>query len=248
MENTLSGSYIITQIGENTSISPKLTITFDDELNKVTGFAGCNSFFGDYTAQNNEITFANIAASKKYCQKEIIDLESHFLKALNMVNTFIIKDNILSFLENDTTLFVATKSVAAKSVVTKKSDVVKDNYNTAITYQSSSRGSFEYIHISKSNVAISTDRSLKTIDKYNCEEKNWEELNRLIEACDMETFQELKAPTEKRFYDGAAAATLAIQLGDIEYRTPEFDHGNPPQEIEAIVNKVLSIKENTVKQ
>ena len=41
VENTLSGSYIITQIGENTSISPKLAITFDDELNKVTGFAGC---------------------------------------------------------------------------------------------------------------------------------------------------------------------------------------------------------------
>ena len=248
VENTLSGSYIITQIGNNKSISPKLTISFDDELNRVTGFAGCNSFFGGYTAQNNDITFGNIASTKKLCQKEINDLERHLLKTLSMVNTFVIKDNILSFLENDTTLFMATKSIVVNSVVPKKSDIAKDNYNSAITYQSSTKGSFEFINISKSNISFSTDRSLKTIDKYNCEEKDWEGLNTLIEAVDMETFQKLKAPTDKRFTDAAAQATLVIQLGDAEYMTPAFDHGNPPKEIEALVNKVLSLKENTVKK
>ena len=248
VENTLSGSYIITQIGNNKSISPKLTISFDDELNRVTGFAGCNSFFGAYTAQNNDITFGNIASTKKLCQKEINDLERHLLKTLSMVNTFVIKDNILSFLENDMTLFMATKSVVANSVFPKKSDIAKDNYNTAITYQSSTKGSFEFINISKSNISFSTDRSLNTIDKYNCEEKDWEELNTLIEAVDMETFQKLKAPTDKRFTDAVAQAKLVIQLGDAEYMTPPFDHGNPPKEIEALVNKVLSLKENTVKK
>ncbi len=248
VENTLSGSYIITQIGNNKSISPKLTISFDDELNRVTGFAGCNSFFGAYTAQNNDITFGNIASTKKLCQKEINDLERHLLKTLSMVNTFVIKDNILSFLENDMTLFMATKSVVANSVFPKKSDIAKDNYNTAITYQSSTKGLFEFINISRANISFSTDRSLKTIDKYNCEEKDWEELNTLIEAVDMETFQKLKAPTDKRFTDAVAQAKLVIQLGDAEYMTPPFDHGNPPKEIEALVNKVLSLKENTVKK
>jgi len=248
VENTLSGSYIITQIGNNKSISPKLTISFDDELNRVTGFAGCNSFFGGYTEQNNDITFGNIASTKKLCQKEINDLERHLLKTLSMVNTFVIKDNILSFLENDMTLLMATKSVVANSVFPKKSDIAKDNYNTAITYQSSTKGLFEFINISRANISFSTDRSLKTIDKYNCEEKDWEELNTLIEAVDMETFQKLKAPTDKRFTDAVAQAKLVIQLGDAEYMTPPFDHGNPPKEIEALVNKVLSLKENTVKK
>jgi len=58
----------------------------------------------------------------------------------------------------------------------------------------------------------------------------------------------LKAPTDKRFADTAAKATLAIQFGDVEYMISPIDHDNPPKEIVAVVNKVLSIKENTVKQ
>ncbi len=58
----------------------------------------------------------------------------------------------------------------------------------------------------------------------------------------------MKAPTDKRFADTEAEATLAIQFDDVEYMTSLFDHDNPPKEIVAVVNKVLSIKENTVKQ
>jgi len=69
VQNILSGSYNITQIGNNNSIAPKLIITFDDKSNKVTGFSGCNSFFGTYETQGTVVTFSNIASTKKYCQK-----------------------------------------------------------------------------------------------------------------------------------------------------------------------------------
>lgn len=248
VQNILSGSYNITQIGNNNSISPKLIITFDDKSNKVTGFAGCNGFFGTYETQANTITFGPIASTKKLCQKKIMDVEYPFLKALNTANAFAINDNILTFLENDSPIIKASKmasskSVASKTVTTHKSDSVKN-----IIYKAQSRGIFEFIQISESNILISSDRSLKSTDKYNCEEKDWEELSRLIDAVDMETFQKLKASTEKHTFDGAAHATLAIQIGDLEYMTPTFDHGNPPKEIESIVNKVLSIKENAIKQ
>lgn len=253
VQNILSGSYNITQIGNNISISSKLIITFDDKSNKVTGFAGCNSFFGTYHTQDASVTFSNIASTKKYCQKEIMDIENHFLKALKSANLFTIKDTVLSLLENDTVLINASKTGVPKSdtsiaVTTNKSDIVKDNYQTSVTYKALTRGSFEYSRISKSNIAISTDRSLKQIANYNCEDKDWKELNTLIEAVDLETFQNLKAQSKKHLFDGATHATLAIQIGDIEYMTPAFDHGNPPKEIEALVNKVLSIKENAVKQ
>jgi heat shock protein HslJ len=253
VQNTLSGSYIITQIRNNTSISPKLIISFDNKSNKVTGFAGCNSFFGSYTTQGAGITFSSIASSKKFCGNEINTIEKDFLNALHTANTFTVKNTVLFLLENDTTLLKASKTELSKSDAsttdsTTKSDIVKDNYQTRITYKALARGSFQYSEISKSNIAISTDRNLMQIDNYYCEEKDWEDLNTLIEAVDLETFQKLKAPTEKRFYDGAAHASLAIQLGDVKYMTPTFDHGHPPKEIEALVNKVLSIKENAVKQ
>jgi len=39
-----------------------------------------------------------------------------------------------------------------------------------------------------------------------------------------------------------------VILGDIEIITPPFDHGHAPKELKTVVNKVLSIKENRVKQ
>lgn len=238
-----SGDYTISQIGDNDAISPKLTISFDDKSNQVSGFAGCNTFFGSYSIKGDTIKFGAIGASKKFCQKEINTVESHFLNILNKVNSFSVRDNNLILSENDTILLKATASL-----ITKKSDIVKDSYTTAITYKTSTRDSFEYVSISKSNITISEDRNLQTLTNYSCEEEDWKALNNLIENTALETMYMLKAPSDKRLFDAAAEATLAIQLGDIQYLSPVFDHGNPPKEIEALVNKVLSIKEKTVKQ
>lgn len=243
VQNTLSGSYIITQIGDHKSISQKLSITFDDKLNKVNGFAGCNSFFGDYTVQNNEITFGMLAASKKYCQEEIMTAESQLLKALSTAQTFVIKDDMISFKSGDTILLEATKSASSE-----KSEVVRGNYGTAITYKLTSRGLFEYLNITESTISFSNDSGLRAVKNYSCNEKDWSELKSLIDAVDLEKFQKLEAPTNNRSTDSALSANLAIQIGDVYYMAPEFDHGNPPEEIEVLVNKVLSIKENTVKQ
>ena len=79
VQNTLSGSYTITQIGHNKAISSEVIIEFDEATNKVNGFAGCNRFFGTYSLQNNVLKFSNIASSKKYCQKKIMDIENTFI-------------------------------------------------------------------------------------------------------------------------------------------------------------------------
>jgi heat shock protein HslJ len=238
-----AGNYIITQIGDNDAISSKLNISFDDKSNQVSGFAGCNTFFGRYTIEGNTIKFGPIGASKKFCKKEINAVESEFLKVLNNANSFSVKDKVLLLLENDTVLLKAIASVA-----TKKSDVIEGSYPVAITYETTSRGFYEYVSISKSNIAISEDRSLQTVSNYSCEESDWNALNSLIENIDLESLQILKAPSDKRLSDAAAEASLTIQLGDIQYKSTTFDHGNPPKEIEALVNKVLSIKEKTIKQ
>jgi heat shock protein HslJ len=105
----LSGTYSISQIGDIKSISKELSITFDDSTNKVSGFAGCNTFFGTYNLDNNSMTLTNIASSKKFCQKEINKLESQLITALNNVNTFSINETIISLLENETILLTAKK-------------------------------------------------------------------------------------------------------------------------------------------
>ncbi|WP_175455540.1 META domain-containing protein [Winogradskyella thalassocola] len=243
MQETLSGTYYITQLEGTNVISNKLVITFDETSNNVNGTAGCNSFFGSYSTENNTITFGDIAASKRLCPKDIMTIEKQFLKSLSLINSFSIDTNVISFLQNDKILISGTRIAPIK-----KKSITNDTYKTAVKYQASTRGSFDFILIAKQKMSISEDQSLQNIKNYTIDTTEWEELKRLIDAADLEGLSELIPPSHNHQHDGAAHATLSLQIGDLEYMTPTFDHGNPPKAIEALVNKVLSIKENTIKQ
>ncbi|EDP72702.1 hypothetical protein FBALC1_16412 [Flavobacteriales bacterium ALC-1] len=143
---------------------------------------------------------------------------------------------------------VISASKSEKDTTKEKSDIDKDGYKITVTYQISTRGFYEYTSVSESEILFSKDRGLQKIDNYSCKKKDWIVLYKLIEAVDLETFQKLKPPSNKRSTDAVPIGNLALQIGDVYYMAPEFDHGNPPKEIEALVNKVLSIKENTIKQ
>ena len=56
----------------------------------------------------------------------------------------------------------------------------------------------------------------------------------------LEDLNDYKAPTEKRFHDGAAIGKLKITYQGKTYESTEFDHGNPPVEIEKFVDKLQS--------
>jgi hypothetical protein len=58
-----------------------------------------------------------------------------------------------------------------------------------------------------------------------------------------ESVPTLKAPTEKRFYDGAAMANIHITKSGNTYSSETFDHGFPPASIEKFVKKLLSYTE-----
>ena len=57
----------------------------------------------------------------------------------------------------------------------------------------------------------------------------------------MEALPNLKAPTEKRFYDGAAIAGLKITFKGKTFETTNFDHGFPPMEIQKVAETVNSL-------
>ena len=149
----------------------------------------------------------------------------------------------------DETEQAAIASKPSREQSNPKSDAVKDNYQKILViYQATSRGYFEYISVSQSEIALTNDRSLKTMNSYPCKPNDWSMLKKLIDDADVENLDSLKAPTDKRLYDGAPHATLSIIKGDVEMMTPTFDHGAPPEKIKTLVNKVLSMAENATKQ
>ncbi|WP_299098364.1 META domain-containing protein [uncultured Winogradskyella sp.] len=242
MQTSLSGTYYIVNVKDMDVSSNKITINFDEASNKVTGFAGCNSFFGNYTLENNTLTFQNIGASKKFCPGTASVVERQFLKALNSVNSYSINENSISFSIDESILIKGSNVMASSKKSTATTEV---NDKTAVKYVTSSKTTYNFVSISKTNVLLSNDKGLQDISTFSTDAKDWNAITELINAIDVETIQDLIPPSTSHQTDGALHASLAIIIGDIEYMTPTFDHGNPPSAIMALVNKVLSIKENT---
>lgn len=111
--------------------------------------------------------------------------------------------------------------------------------NTTIEYQALSRGYYLNITIHDEDLSI-TDKQNGQPRDYKLSKKDWKELADLYKVIDLKKLSEYKAPTEKRFYDGAAIANLRIIYDGKTYETQAFDHETPPVEIEKFVNKIVS--------
>jgi hypothetical protein len=115
--------------------------------------------------------------------------------------------------------------------------------NMTIEYSAHSRGTYKNIIINKKQISIENKRDESPIIK-TCTEAHWEKLLEALTSVTIENLPDLKAPSEKRFFDGAAIAKLKITYDGKLYETSSFDHGNPPQEIAELVKEILSISEN----
>jgi hypothetical protein len=117
----------------------------------------------------------------------------------------------------------------------------QDLESAVIEYTANSRGFYQKITIQNQMVLISKDRSgnAKAVATKIAAD-DWEELVVCFKKIELDNLSKLKAPTEKRFYDGAAIATFKITFKDETYKSPSFDHGFPPKNIEQFVNKINS--------
>jgi hypothetical protein len=114
--------------------------------------------------------------------------------------------------------------------------------NTAlIEYTANTRGFYQKVIIEKQMVTVSQDRSNKyKVTPEKISDADWKTLINLFDEIDLEEIKDLKAPTEKRLYDGAAIANLKITYKGEVYETSSFDHGYPPVEIKKLVTKINS--------
>jgi len=118
----------------------------------------------------------------------------------------------------------------------------KNDLKTAVLeYTANTRGFYQKITIQDQMVSVSKDRS--GTDKpvaTKISEKDWKELVGYFETIELDSLATLKAPTQKRFHDGAAIADLKVTYKDKKYQTAAFDHGYPPEAIKKIVDKINS--------
>ena len=112
----------------------------------------------------------------------------------------------------------------------------QDLQTTVIEYVANTRGFYKKITVQNQRVLVSKDR--KGDDKpvqIKISDSDWKKLIADFQEINLDEVPNLKAPSEKRFYDGAAIANLKIIHKDKTYESTNFDHGNPPAEIKKLV-------------
>ncbi|PVX45940.1 hypothetical protein C8C85_1751 [Flavobacterium sp. 103] len=114
-----------------------------------------------------------------------------------------------------------------------------DFSSAKIEYTANSRGLYNSTIIENKKVSVTKTRDEKPVSNSLTDA----ELNALInefQKVNLEEIPSLKAPTEKRFHDGAAMANLKITYKGKTYESQTFDNGYPPEKIKNLVNTILS--------
>ena len=130
----------------------------------------------------------------------------------------------------------------ANGVLHQESVVGESQLPMRIVFEANTRGFYQKITIQNQQVFISTDREGKAVPvSKKISDADWRTITGFLAETELETLPHLKAPTEKRFYDGAAIAHLEIRYKDREYHTPNFDHGFPPESLKKLVTQIVSL-------
>ncbi|WP_264206109.1 hypothetical protein [Flavobacterium shii] len=138
---------------------------------------------------------------------------------------------ILSFLL--LTIFIGNSCASQKNT---------DMSTTQIEYSAMSRGYFQKIVVKDQMVSITKSRGEEPVtNKING--MQWAKITSELKKINLEAIPNLKAPTEKRFHDGAAIANLKITRNRKTYETKGFDDGFPPAEIEKLVTLLVAFTE-----
>lgn len=82
------------------ALDQPVTLTLDETTNKVSGFAGCNHFFGTYQSDGATISFTGLGSTKMYCQKTIA-IEDAYFKLLGSIQSFKLEENRLLLLAGE---------------------------------------------------------------------------------------------------------------------------------------------------
>lgn len=225
----LNGTYEIKSIHNEDVSAYNLEVNFSTEEQKVSGFSGCNRFFGNYVFSNNAITFGPLGSTKMFCDEKANSIESHLLEVLSKIDHLNSNGSNLELTSNKSIVLTMIKKLQAMPVM--------------FEYSTISRGVYKLISINKKQVSVVNKRDVLPIIKtYSLQE--WGKLIDAIKTVDVENISNLKAPSDRRLFDGALIAKLVIYYDDKKYESSSFDHGNPPKEIETIVKEILSISEN----
>ena len=114
----------------------------------------------------------------------------------------------------------------------------ESNTNLEVIYYAQTRGSSINITFKNDSVLYKTNLKGKTILLSKEKQK---EIQEEVVKINLEEISNLKAPSERRFTDGALSANFTIKRGSNVFISSDFDHENPPKELVPLYNILKEI-------
>lgn len=237
---TPSESYSVYTFNKNEDVSNyNLTINFDLETKRISGYSGCNSFEGPVTIENDSLSVGLLRATERYCDDETNSIERKMLSSLRKANTFEITETQLILKQDNTVLLTAIP----KDISQNKKQV---KY-ALVSYKAASRGFFLDITVKGDSLSIiTTNRGEPKISKLTSAQV--QEIYDVVSTIDFSSLSKIEPPSKKHQFDGASPASFHIEANGEYYQTQAFDHGNPPKELKSIIDTLLSFNSESKKQ
>lgn len=95
-------SWKLVFLGKDQAIDvASITASFSED--QISGSAGCNSYFGSYQVQGDQITFDQMGSTLMFCAdpEGVMDQEQNFLASLSETHTFELENGQLKIFLSD---------------------------------------------------------------------------------------------------------------------------------------------------
>lgn len=87
-----------------------IILQFNPEAKGISGFSGCNNYFGQYKCDNTSIFFTDLGSTRMACPDAQMTLENKFLPLLEKVNRYELTRYTLTLYQNERILLVFEKN------------------------------------------------------------------------------------------------------------------------------------------
>ncbi len=85
-----------------------ITLLMTCEPENLSGFAGCNRYFGKFSVKNNKLSFKQMGVTQIACPEQDTDFENRYLNSLNKVNNYSVENDTLYLRKDDRVLLIYT--------------------------------------------------------------------------------------------------------------------------------------------
>lgn len=110
----LGGEFVVESFRDYVDPIKSPTILFDSAADKISGFAGCNKYFGTFADQGGELQIGRLGSTQMACMEDgILKMEHVFLSTLPTAKSYSLDGERLRLYDGSGELVVTATRVAS---------------------------------------------------------------------------------------------------------------------------------------